>query len=368
MRSERPKPLHRLCGRPMLMYVLESLTDGPGATRGDRRGPQGRLGDQEDAGARARRRSSSSSSRCSAAPATRRSWASSGLPDEDDDGDVLVLPGDARCCALDDRRAGRHHRSTGAAATVLTRRHGRPDRLRTGRAWQGRTGCTASPSTATPARRARDHRGQHLDLLLPAQPARAGAAAHRARQRPGRVLPDRRDRGARRRRAPGRGGRRRGRCGDPGINDRLQLAAAEAELRRRTNETLLRSGVTMVDPAAVLRGHHGRRSARRHALPRRHAAGRTVVGDGTELGPNTRLVDTVVGSDCVVEQTTARNAASATAASSVPTPRSAPGPNSRRTRPPGRSTLRTPGSDATASLSGRRRREAHGGAGHQEAD
>ena len=25
MRSERPKPLHRLCGKPMLAYVLESL-------------------------------------------------------------------------------------------------------------------------------------------------------------------------------------------------------------------------------------------------------------------------------------------------------------------------------------------------------
>ena len=25
MVSERPKPLHRLCGRPMLMYVLDAL-------------------------------------------------------------------------------------------------------------------------------------------------------------------------------------------------------------------------------------------------------------------------------------------------------------------------------------------------------
>ena len=29
MRSERPKPLHRLCGKPMLVYVLESLVDVP---------------------------------------------------------------------------------------------------------------------------------------------------------------------------------------------------------------------------------------------------------------------------------------------------------------------------------------------------
>ena len=25
MQSDRPKPLHRLCGRPMLMYVIDSL-------------------------------------------------------------------------------------------------------------------------------------------------------------------------------------------------------------------------------------------------------------------------------------------------------------------------------------------------------
>ena len=27
MQSERPKPLHRLCGQPMLLYVLASLSD-----------------------------------------------------------------------------------------------------------------------------------------------------------------------------------------------------------------------------------------------------------------------------------------------------------------------------------------------------
>ncbi len=36
-----------------------------------------------------------------------------------------------------------------------------------------------------------------------------------------------------------------------GVNDRHQLARAEAELRRRTNESLLAAGVTMVDPTAT---------------------------------------------------------------------------------------------------------------------
>ncbi len=91
-----------------------------------------------------------------------------------------------------------------------------------------------------------------------------------------------------------------------GVNDRLQLAAAEAELRRRTNEDLLRSGVTMVDPSAVLVDTTVRVGRDVTLFPGVILQGATVVGDRTELGPNTRLVDTTVGSDCVIEQTTAR--------------------------------------------------------------
>ena len=53
-----------------------------------------------------------------------------------------------------------------------------------------------------------------------------------------------------------------------GVNDRIQLAAAEAELRRRTNIRLMAQGVTMLDPAhtyidatvqnKLLRGKNGR--------------------------------------------------------------------------------------------------------------
>jgi bifunctional UDP-N-acetylglucosamine pyrophosphorylase / glucosamine-1-phosphate N-acetyltransferase len=91
-----------------------------------------------------------------------------------------------------------------------------------------------------------------------------------------------------------------------GINDRLQLAAAEAELRRRTNETLLRSGVTMVDPTAVHVDTTVVVGRDVTLFPGVMLQGNTAVGDRTEVGPNTRLVDTVVGTDCVIEQTTAR--------------------------------------------------------------
>ena len=51
------------------------------------------------------------------------------------------------------------------------------------------------------------------------------------------------------------------------VNDRAQLAAAEAELRARINLRWMREGVSMVDPAAHLHRRRGRARARRAAAP-----------------------------------------------------------------------------------------------------
>jgi bifunctional UDP-N-acetylglucosamine pyrophosphorylase/glucosamine-1-phosphate N-acetyltransferase len=93
-----------------------------------------------------------------------------------------------------------------------------------------------------------------------------------------------------------------------GINDRVQLAAAEAELRRRTNEGLLRSGVTMVDPTAVYVDTTVLVGTDVTLFPGVILQGNTVIGSGSEIGPNSRLVDTVVGESCVVQASTAVNA------------------------------------------------------------
>lgn len=93
-----------------------------------------------------------------------------------------------------------------------------------------------------------------------------------------------------------------------GINDRVQLAAAEAELRRRTNEGLLRSGVTMVDPSAVYVDTTVVIGTDVTLFPGVILQGSTVIGSGSEIGPNTRLVDTIVGDGCVVHASTAVNA------------------------------------------------------------
>ena len=66
-----------------------------------------------------------------------------------------------------------------------------------------------------------------------------------------------------------------------GVNDRAQLAVAEAELRDRINERWMRRGRDDVGPRADLRGHVGRARARRRAASRGHAPGKTEGGGGS---------------------------------------------------------------------------------------
>jgi bifunctional UDP-N-acetylglucosamine pyrophosphorylase/glucosamine-1-phosphate N-acetyltransferase len=232
-----------------------------------------------------------------------------GLPDEDDEGAVVVLIGDAPLLRRETIAAlVEHHRRSGAAATVLTAvladptGYGRVVRGRDGRVVrivEQRDGsddelaidevntsiyCFRRSLLAPALRRIEPDNSQGeyyltdvIEVLASAgHPVEAVAAEDPAETQ--------------------------------GINDRLQLAAAESELRRRTNEELLRSGVTMVDPGAVYVDTTVVVGRDVTLFPGVILQGSTVVGDGTELGPNTRLVDTVVGAECVVEQTTGRNA------------------------------------------------------------
>jgi bifunctional UDP-N-acetylglucosamine pyrophosphorylase/glucosamine-1-phosphate N-acetyltransferase len=93
-----------------------------------------------------------------------------------------------------------------------------------------------------------------------------------------------------------------------GINDRVQLAAAEAVLRRRTNDRWLRAGVTMVDPDRISVDTTVRLGQDVTLFPGTLLQGETVIGDHTEIGPNTRLVDCIVGADCRLEQVVGRDA------------------------------------------------------------
>jgi len=91
-----------------------------------------------------------------------------------------------------------------------------------------------------------------------------------------------------------------------GVNDRAQLAAAEAMLRGRINEAWMREGVSMSDPARTYVDAGVELEPDVQLLPGVILEGRTAVGAGSVIGPDCRLVDTIVGERAVIQQTVAR--------------------------------------------------------------
>ena len=86
-----------------------------------------------------------------------------------------------------------------------------------------------------------------------------------------------------------------------GINNRVQLAEAEAALRRRINTRWMLAGVTLLDPASTYIEPGAELGPDTVVLPNTHISGRTVVGAECVLGPNTILRDTTLGDRCRVE-------------------------------------------------------------------
>ena len=92
------------------------------------------------------------------------------------------------------------------------------------------------------------------------------------------------------------------------MNDRAQLAAAEAVLRERINDRWMREGVGMVDPARTYVDAAVELEPDVRLLPGTILEGRTVIGAGSVVGPDSRLVDTVVGERCELRQVVATEA------------------------------------------------------------
>jgi bifunctional UDP-N-acetylglucosamine pyrophosphorylase/glucosamine-1-phosphate N-acetyltransferase len=91
-----------------------------------------------------------------------------------------------------------------------------------------------------------------------------------------------------------------------GVNDRAQLAVAEAELRDRINERWMRRGVTMWDPERTYIDVDVELAPDVVLLPGVILQGSCVIGAHAELGPDARLVDTVVGEGAVVASSVCR--------------------------------------------------------------
>jgi bifunctional UDP-N-acetylglucosamine pyrophosphorylase / glucosamine-1-phosphate N-acetyltransferase len=312
MRSARPKPLHMLCGRPLVRYVLDAvagcdpdravvvvgfgadlviktLLEDPGAVPLEfvEQRVQNGTGDAVAVGL-------------------------TGLPDDDldapgaDDGDVLVLPGDTpliRPETLADLVV--EHRLSGAACTLLTARMGDPSGYgRVVRDKDGRVRRVVEHRDADVAELAVDEINTAIyvfrrNLLAPAlrrlTPHNAqgelyvtdvvGVLAEAGHPVVSLVADDPQQ--------------------TQGVNDQAQLAVAEAELRRRTNEHWMREGVGMVDPASTFIDTTVVLAPDVVLFPGTVLQGQTVVGAGTEVGPTSRLADTRVGERAKVNETVA---------------------------------------------------------------
>jgi len=91
------------------------------------------------------------------------------------------------------------------------------------------------------------------------------------------------------------------------VNDRAELAAAESVLRERINTAWMREGVSMTDPTSTYVDTDVVLEPDVRILPNVMLEGRTVVAAGASIGPDCRLVDTIVGAGAVVQQTVARD-------------------------------------------------------------
>jgi len=93
------------------------------------------------------------------------------------------------------------------------------------------------------------------------------------------------------------------------VDDRVQLADAESELRRRTNQHWLSRGVTMVDPDRTYLDVTVELGTDVTIFPGTMLQGNTTVGNGCELGPNVHLDRCQVGENTRISQTTGSLAA-----------------------------------------------------------
>jgi bifunctional UDP-N-acetylglucosamine pyrophosphorylase/glucosamine-1-phosphate N-acetyltransferase len=88
-----------------------------------------------------------------------------------------------------------------------------------------------------------------------------------------------------------------------GVNDRVQLAAMNAEMNRRILHRWMRSGVTILDPASTWVHASVDLAPDVTLLPNTSLEGATSVAAGATIGPDTTLVDVEVGENATVVRT-----------------------------------------------------------------
>lgn len=85
-----------------------------------------------------------------------------------------------------------------------------------------------------------------------------------------------------------------------GINDRIHLAVAATALRQRINQAHMGAGVTIVDPATTYIEATVEIGQDTTIYPGCHLKGKTVIGRGCQIGPNSQIEESLIGDDCRV--------------------------------------------------------------------
>jgi bifunctional UDP-N-acetylglucosamine pyrophosphorylase / glucosamine-1-phosphate N-acetyltransferase len=85
-----------------------------------------------------------------------------------------------------------------------------------------------------------------------------------------------------------------------GINDRVQLAAAERLLRIRILEQFMYAGVTILDPASTYIDAGVDIGPDTVILPGTMITGKTRIGSACRIGPGTTIDESILGNECIV--------------------------------------------------------------------
>jgi bifunctional UDP-N-acetylglucosamine pyrophosphorylase / glucosamine-1-phosphate N-acetyltransferase len=85
-----------------------------------------------------------------------------------------------------------------------------------------------------------------------------------------------------------------------GINTRVHLSEAEAALRARINREHMLNGVSMMDPASTYIDAGVKIGRDTLLMPNTYIHGNTVIGERDVIGPNTIIRDTTIGNGCKI--------------------------------------------------------------------
>jgi bifunctional UDP-N-acetylglucosamine pyrophosphorylase / glucosamine-1-phosphate N-acetyltransferase len=93
-----------------------------------------------------------------------------------------------------------------------------------------------------------------------------------------------------------------------GINTRVHLAEAEALLRQKINQTWMLEGVTMIDPDRTYIEYGVTIGKDTVIYPNTYLQGNTIIGESCTIGPNSIIRDVKIGKSCKIFSSVLENA------------------------------------------------------------